>query len=308
MKIIFIIPGLFHSGGINVIKKHCKLLNARGHDCQMWYPVRRFRGYFYKYAHVYCSIKQIPPADVVIATSWETAGIVNSLNKQKQQNKKYFIQHYEQWDYHNGEGKVWEIDDTYTMDLQHIYVSEFIKKQIPTWQNGDNVVHNGVDLPYKFDKDYSVPRILYPVSDVKWKGNSTLEPVMKRIKEEHTFMDIQAYGKPFVSEEEKQKLLTLANIFVFPSWIEGFGLPPLEAAAYGCAVISTTTNAMPEIFQHNEMRWVPPKNEDELYHAIVQVITNPGLRQYLGEQARWTAQGCTWEKAVNKFEEVLKNE
>ena len=307
MKITVILPAMFHSGGVMGVLEYCDWLNAMGHECQVWYPATKFRGRMHPNTHIYFTESQIPDADIVIATAWETAHLVWRLPDSKGK-KCYYIQHYEQWKFHETGDPLYldpNIEATYLMPLRHIYVSKFISQVIPGGQVNGKVVHAGTDAIEPYKKDYDTPRILYPVSDILWKGTQTLLPVIKKIAAMYPNVEIASYGKPYISEQEKQRLLKWANIFVFPSWIEGFGSPPLEAAMHGCAVISTTKNAMPELFTHNEIRWVSEKNEEELYHAIAQVILNKGLRTYLGEQSQWTARQYIWENAAKNFEKVL---
>lgn len=304
MKITFILPTLNFSGGVMGVMRYCDELNKLGHICNIYYPFTQYRGIHRPKTHGYFFSAQIPDADIVIATSWETVRFVNKLPKEKGK-KVYYIQHWEQWKYHNtgiGTDINSEVEQTYYLPLKHLFVSRFISRQIG--ENNPLVVHAGTDIPESFKKDYSGIKILYPLRAEPWKGQSTLEPALKQILNEFPNAVIKSFGIPFVSQKEKIELLKWANIFVFPSWIEGFGSPPLEAVSYGCAVVSTTTNAMPELFT-DEMLWVEPKSTTQIYNAIKYLIQCPSEIVRLGTAAQQQARNYTWEKAAKNFEEVL---
>jgi L-malate glycosyltransferase len=305
MRITFVVPNLNFSGGIKVIKRHCVELNKLGHDAQMWYPMTQYRGINYPYSHCYYFEHQIRDSDVVIATAWETAQIVAKLPMKKGR-KMYFIQHYEQWDYHNGGEKKREIEDTYSLPLEHIYVSRFISKHISPF-DVNYIAHNGVDPQPEMDKDYSIPRILYPWRQERWKGNETLDAALAMLNDNYPGVEVKQFGKPMVVDTKQlDSLFRWANIFVYPSWIEGFGLPPLEAASYGCAVVSTTSNAMPELFRNNEMIWCKPYDSECLYEGMKRLIKSSEERERLGTVSWLRSQIYTPERAAMEFLDCLE--
>ncbi len=82
----------------------------------------------------------------------------------------------------------------------------------------------------------------------------------------------------YVSEREKFALYQLARVFIWPSFYEGFGFPPLEAAVYGTPVITSFTTAMPELLENNAW-YVNPYNYQELAQVILQVLALPVERK-----------------------------
>lgn len=93
----------------------------------------------------------------------------------------------------------------------------------------------------------------------------------------------------YVSDEELIKLYNLCRVFVFPSWHEGFGLPPLEAMACGAPVIAANTSSLPEVIGFQEALFDPfdvksmakkmkEALEDETFRNR---LRNHGLRQVL---------------------------
>ncbi len=71
-----------------------------------------------------------------------------------------------------------------------------------------------------------------------------------------------------VDEPDLRKLYDNAQAFVFPSFVEGFGWPPLEAKAMGCPVITTRTGAIADILG-NSATYVDPSNLKEIKEALL---------------------------------------
>jgi len=305
MKVNFILPGLFFSGGVRVVLKYCEYLNEHGHDSKIFYPLGKFRFRNEKNCHCYFRISSIPDADVVIATSWETAYEVAMLPP-RCGDKKYLIQHYEQWEYHNGGLKNPQVEATYFFPLQHIITSFNLRNMLPVQCNSDKVVRWGRNIPGDYEKDYSEPKILYNMRNEKWKGGSTLEPVLRRVQVEFPDIPVRSYGIPHLSNEKVDELFRWANIFVNASWVEGFGEPPLEAAGYGCAVIAPDNSAMPEMFSENhDMIFCKAKDQDCLYKSLLYLIGRANRREMFGKNARAKAARYTFDRAVLEFEEAI---
>lgn len=81
----------------------------------------------------------------------------------------------------------------------------------------------------------------------------------------------------FLPDAQRDYLFTKAVAYVFPSLMEGFGLPPLEAMAYGIPVVSSNTSCMPEILG-DAAEYFNPKDITNMAQAIERVITNDTLR------------------------------
>jgi glycosyltransferase involved in cell wall biosynthesis len=74
-----------------------------------------------------------------------------------------------------------------------------------------------------------------------------------------------------VEEADLRKLYQYARAFVFPSFVEGFGWPPLEANAMGCPVITTRTGAIADILG-NSATYVDPANQREINQAMLNAM------------------------------------
>lgn len=79
-----------------------------------------------------------------------------------------------------------------------------------------------------------------------------------------------------VSQDELVDLYNLADLFVFPSLSEGFGIPPLEAMACGTPVVCSNATSIPEVVGDAAILF-DPKNEQEIATAINRVLSNETL-------------------------------
>jgi glycosyltransferase involved in cell wall biosynthesis len=109
-----------------------------------------------------------------------------------------------------------------------------------------------------------------------------------------------------VSDLELAILYSLADVFAFPSFFEGFGVPPLEAMACGAPVITSNTSSLPEVVGDAALT-VDPHNIDELAQAITRLLGNENLREELRQKGFERAQVYTWPKAAQKMLDVYQS-
>jgi len=106
-----------------------------------------------------------------------------------------------------------------------------------------------------------------------------------------------------VSEEDKSALIAGAAALAYPSFYEGFGLPPLEAMALGTPVISSNASSLPEVCGDAAIL-VDPADTDGLAEAIARVFADPVGTAALAEKGRMRAATFSWKRAA---EETLKS-
>ena len=101
-----------------------------------------------------------------------------------------------------------------------------------------------------------------------------------------------------VGDDELVALYRHAQIFVFPSFSEGFGLPVLEAMASGVPTIVSNTTSLPEVAGEAAVL-VDPKNVNELGEALSLLMSSLELRGSLREKGIIQAQKFNWESSAN---------
>ncbi len=82
------------------------------------------------------------------------------------------------------------------------------------------------------------------------------------------------------AEDKLKQLYAQAQLFVFPSYLEGFGIPLLEAFHAGCPVAASNTSCFPEI-GGDALAYFDPHNADSIYNTVKSVLTNADLRAEL---------------------------
>lgn len=82
------------------------------------------------------------------------------------------------------------------------------------------------------------------------------------------------------SDADLRYLYQNATLFVFPSLYEGFGIPLLEAMAYGCPILSSNASCLPEIALDGAA-YFDPKNEDDLKEKMIELINSKTERELL---------------------------
>lgn len=103
----------------------------------------------------------------------------------------------------------------------------------------------------------------------------------------------------FVPDEDLFLLYRHATLYVFPSLYEGFGLPPLEAMACDCPVLSSRSTCLPEVLGEAAIYFNPEKAID-LSQKIKQALANQGLRQDLIIKGRNQIKLYCWQKMARR--------
>jgi glycosyltransferase involved in cell wall biosynthesis len=110
-----------------------------------------------------------------------------------------------------------------------------------------------------------------------------------------------------VSDDELVKLYNLCELFVFPSWHEGFGLPALEAMACGAPVIAANASSIPEIVGRDDALF-DPFSVPTITQKMIEVLDNQAFREKLRGNGLRQAKRFSWEKtaktAIHAFERL----
>ena len=130
--------------------------------------------------------------------------------------------------------------------------------------------------------------------------------ILDQIKNSPRAADIEVTG--YISNAQLEALYRRASLFAFPSLDEGFGIPVIEAMAWGIPVITSDRSALAEVSGEAALH-VSPHNTAELTHALQTLMDQPGLRRELIARGRQWAAQFTWTRAVgatwDAYQELL---
>lgn len=354
MKITFVLPTLSLTGGIRVVSIFAELLRKRGHSVfvislphpqpsmrQQVKSLLRGRGWIstpenepsffdnlgveHKITDRYRPVedKDVPDADVVVATWWETAEWVAKLSPSKGA-KAYFIQHHEIFDY-LPQGRV---EATWMLPMHKITISEWLVELART-KYGDRQV--SLAPPTVDTKQFyasprnkqSVPTVGLMYSTIYWKGTDIALKAFSLAAEKIPNLRLVAFSAAALSSElplpanaeyviqpDQDKIkdyYTKCDAWLLPSRSEGFGLPIIEAMACRTPVISTPVGAAPEILSGGTGILVKPEDPEEMAKAIEYMCQLPNSKwQAMSEAAYAKVNNYTWEDATDHFEAGLK--
>lgn len=226
-----------------------------------------------------------------------------------------------------------------------ITISECIKDDINKILNFPRdrifVVYEGVDKerfrilknikkPLIFKKGYF--NMIFVGSEIERKNLRRIFKAFALVKKRHPKINLIKVGAP-VDQKQRKALLKLikskrlessiiftnhikedelpiiyncADLLVFTTLYEGFGLPPIEAMACGCPVLGSTTGSQPEIIEKAALL-VNPYSVDEIAKGMEKFITNQRLRKKLIKDGLRLSKQYTWKKAAEKTIKVYKN-
>lgn len=100
-----------------------------------------------------------------------------------------------------------------------------------------------------------------------------------------------------VPDDERPALYAGADLFVYPSVYEGFGLPPLEAMACGTPVVCSNRTALPEVVGDAALL-VDPEDDESLLAGILKLLKDPDLRAELRARGPEQARQFSWQKTA----------
>ncbi len=265
----------------------------------------------------------VPDADVVISTWWETAEYVETL-PERCGRKAYFVQHHEVFDYLPAE----RVRATYRFDQKKIVVASWLKDLMDE-AYGDpdaSLVSNSVDL----DMFRAEPRDKQPTITIGYMHNSAefknvglaleaLEIARRRLPD----LKVRAFGQEqpgsregppdYVDyhwkppQQELRAVYDRCDAWLFTSRVEGFGLPILEAMACRTPVIAVPEGAAPDFIDDKTSGFLVPHDAGALADAIVEVarMSNSSWRA-MSQAAFERVREQSWDRSTECFEGVLR--
>ena len=110
----------------------------------------------------------------------------------------------------------------------------------------------------------------------------------------------------YVSDEDKFYLLANADVFLFPTFYEGFGLPILEAQSVGTPVITSDVSSMPEVADHSAVL-VDPKDVNAIAEAAHKLISDESYKNDIIQKGLENVKRFSWEKCAREVADIIKN-
>lgn len=330
MRITFLAPHVNISGGVRLILGYAHRLNKKGHKVTVVSPqhpslkrfLMNFFGYKPDWTEVSGKIKYvpsfeeifIPDGDVVVATAWQTAPFVASYSPRKGR-KLYLFMHYERLDVDNF---------TYKLPLFKIVISSCLQKTLKEKFGEDSVlIRAAIDhkVFYPIREGYNLnKRICMLYHPAKWKGVADglkafeivrercpeIRLVMFGAREKKNNIECEYYFKP--SDKKLREIYNSCDIFLCPSWKEGFGLPSAEAMACKCALVTTDNGGCRDYAIHEKTALVSsPKNPELLAENLMKLLGDESLLKKIAQNGYEHIKQFTWDEAIRKIEKIFES-
>lgn len=218
-----------------------------------------------------------------------------------------------------------KVDKSFENSINKITVSDALLSLVENVFNHDvhGIVENAVDhSTFHPDPDSQTHNgtvtILAPYRTAKWKGASEAIEAFKIISSSRENIDFYMFGPTQanvpdfiqyynrISDDRLRKLYSEADIFLFPSWTEGFGLPPLEAMACRCSLVSTDVGGIRNYTPAAQHKYLcQPRDHKHLASKCLELINNGDEMKHLQQLNEEHCRNWTWESATRKFEGLI---
>lgn len=130
------------------------------------------------------------------------------------------------------------------------------------------------------------------------------DKILKEAADSPCFSDIRFLGP--VSRNQALRLYNTASVFVYPSFFEGFGFPPLEAQACGLPVVASNKTSLPEILGDSAVL-VDPSDVEALAGVMEKVITDESLQKELKNKGFENVKRFNWTRTAQELLQCLKS-
>lgn len=358
MRITFVLPHAGLAGGIRVVAIYADRLARRGHDvCVVSTPCRvpsvgqklksllKGRGWpkaeqggpshfdgldvSHRVLERFRPVvdTDVPDADVVVATWWETAEWVASLSASKGA-KVHFLQGDDRVGLKYNPNLIPRVERTWRLPFEKVAVSRWVSDQVRSviGQFPVELVPNGVDteqfcVPPRGKQPLPTIGLMY--SPVAFKGCDVSLAAIAGVRKLIPALRVVAFGsqQPCEGLEMPQgaeyhhrppqasigAIYAKCDAWLFGSRCEGFGLPILEAMACRTPVIATPAGAAPELLAGGGGILVKPEDPQSMADAIMHVAQMTDRQwQGMSDAAYATAMRYSWDDATSLFEKALE--
>jgi len=353
-RITWVLPPMGLSGGVRVASVYAQKLHERGHTVQVVAPphkqpslkrrigsvlkgqgkVKSQRNRPHHFQPLDLPVKvletnrpvlasDVPDADVIIATWWQTAQWVSAMPASKGA-QVYFIQHDES---HLTNQPADQVRATWALPMRKVCVAQWLTDRV-----GEAASQPVTTVPNSVDGElfYSEPRVRSqtPVvgtmlSKEPWKGSDICFEAVRLAATDVPGLTLSAFGeldpvgkwamdpgwryehRP--SPERLREIYAGCDAWLFGSRFEGFGLPILEAMACRTPVIGTPAGAAPELIAKGGGTLLNSEDPADMARAIVDLYSASAEDwRVMSEAAHRTATQYTWDDAADLFASELQ--
>ncbi len=267
------------------------------------------------------NIKDLKQADIIIATSVETAIFIKNNKLDQYAKVLYFIQHFENWNISDE-----EVIATYHYGFKNIVVSKWLKDILLKKQASVSLhLPNPVDDVFVLKKNLQerIPNSIFFLYHIdKWKGSKEALEALRKLKAKHPDINVScfsAFSRPndfpdwinYFHQPSRGKLVDLYNdhmMFLSSSYSEGYGLPPAEAMACGCSVVTTASGGVDDFAIPNETAIVvsSPPNPNEISNTLFNLLDDKALMNKLSENGNNKINTFSWDKNTTQLLELFQ--
>ncbi len=322
IRIIFVLQTVGLSGGIKITFEHANRLHKLGFATEVWsldkkpawnpeVPHRAFDNYDKL-------IKALAEEEAIkVATWWETAQPVWLASMQKGI-PVYFIQEIESWFYPNDLRAQHAVLACYRFEFRNLTTSVYNEQELRQLHLLNDRIPCGIDTrtyhPLNIEREKDVLLAVgrtffqknFKFTLAAWKKLGAKRPQMWLFGQEKDMQKLDSkityFYKP--SDEKLNELYNQATVFVQTSYHEGFSLPPLEAMASGCPVITTDSHGNRDYIEDGKNCIVVEQdNILALEQAIARVVGDLKLQQKLSKNALKTAKQYDWDNVTRQLAE-----
>lgn len=337
MRIAFLVPHLKVSGGMRITLGYASLLAAGGHDVTVYvqsnntlrravanffhlgYPrwIQNFQACIVRIPRM--SAEYIATSDVFIATTWQTATALGAFPVTK--GRQFYLLQHDEGLYHGDRAAV---DCAYRLPQKKIVVATWLKELLKEKYGQDaalllNPIDRKLFHPTEREQHDGV-RILLLDHTYEWKGTKEGVQVISVLKKKYPIIRLIGFGaRKEVSECEfdeyhhnlpQEKLAWLysnCDIFLCPSWDEGFGLPSLEAMACKTAVVTYDNGGSRDFAFHEKTALVAPRRDAKrLAEELERLVKDSTLREQIAQAGHeFVLTMPTWEDQTVELEKML---
>lgn len=110
----------------------------------------------------------------------------------------------------------------------------------------------------------------------------------------------------YLSDEKLIELYNKAEIFIYASLFEGFGIPPLEAQACNTACLVSNVTSLPEVYQ-DSVEYCDPYSVESIKKGMIKLMNNSSLRNQLRAKGLENVKRFSWDKSTGKFVNILES-